>query len=432
MSKTSVLRSGLRSPRAIVAAMAVALAAALLVASPHPAAAASAEGLSCETSPSSSFALRTYTGYIFMPDGNSVYMWSYGTEQGGFQVPGPTLCVTEGDTVTVTLTNTLAEPVSIAFPGMTGVQADGAPVQPVLGTGDRITSLVKPAAANGGTVTYTFTAARPGTYLYNSGTDQAKQIQMGLYGALIVRPAGAPSQAYASPDTYFDQGHEYLQLLSEIDPALHLAVERNRAYDITKYLPRYFLINGRAMPDTLAPNDAAWLPGQPYGGMVHVQPGDKALIRYLNAGMKTYPYHPHGDDQQVIAQDASPLVTTAGDHSYEKFLIDVAPGQTVDTIFQWQDVEHWDPLTNPVPVELPPLNDQMLGGGTDTWYSESPYLGQQGELPANIISNNECGEYYHIAHSHALEQATNFGAAFGGMMTLIRIDPPTGCPGTAQ
>ena len=40
-----------------------------------------------------------------------------------------------------------------------------------------------------------------------------------------------------------------------------------------------------------------------------------------------------------------------------------------------------------------------------------------------MIQNNECGEFYQIAHSHALQQATNYGAAFGGMMTLFRIDP---------
>jgi hypothetical protein len=33
-----------------------------------------------------------------------------------------------------------------------------------------------------------------------------------------------------------------------------------------------------------------------------------------------------------------------------------------------------------------------------------------------------------VAHSHALNQSTNYGASFGGMMTLIRIDPRGGCP----
>ena len=32
-----------------------------------------------------------------------------------------------------------------------------------------------------------------------------------------------------------------------------------------------------------------------------------------------------------------------------------------------------------------------------------------------------------MAHSHALQQATNYGAAFGGMMTVFRIDPVAGC-----
>jgi len=434
MSETAVMRvARLRSPRALVAAIVVGLVAAALVVTPHRAEAAPAEGLACETSPTNTFDLRTYTGYIFMPDGNSVFMWSYGTAQGGFQTPGPTLCVEEGATVTVNLENTLAEPVSIAFPGMTDVQAGGQPAQPVIDGNGRVTSLVQPAPAKSGStngsVSYTFTADRPGTYLYTSGTDQAKQVQMGLYGALIVRPAGHANWAYDSVATEFTPGREYLHVLSEIDPALHLAVERRRTYDISSYRARYFLINGRAMPDTLAPNDAAWLPGQPYGGTVHVQPDDVALIRYLNAGMKTYPFHPHGDDQRVIARDGSPLISPSGDLSYEKFLIDVGPGQTWDALFEWTDVEHWDPVSNPVPVELPPLNDQLISG--DTWFSESPYLGYQGELPVNVTSNNACGEYYHVAHSHALEQATNFGAAFGGMMTLIRIDPPAGCVSTA-
>ena len=65
--------------------------------------------------------------------------------------------------------------------------------------------------------------------------------------------------------------------------------------------------------------------------------------------------------------------------------------------------------------------------GTDTWFNESGYLGTQGEYPGGITNNNECGEYYHVAHSHALEQATNYGASFGGMMTVFRIDPPAGC-----
>ena len=55
--------------------------------------------------------------------------------------------------------------------------------------------MVQPAEALNGSVTYTFKAGSPGTYLYESGTDANKQKQMGMFGALVVRPAGHPDQA---------------------------------------------------------------------------------------------------------------------------------------------------------------------------------------------------------------------------------------------
>lgn len=410
--------------------------------------AATDEGLVCETSATNSFNLTATSGYILTPDGNSIFMWGYAGPSGTFQLPGPTLCVAEGATVTVTLKNQLREPVSIVFPGVTGVSADGQPAQPTFDTAGKLTSLTKAAAASGGTVTYSFVASRPGTFLYESGTDVAKQVQMGLYGALVVRPAVngtiIDGQAYDDPASKFDQSHEYLHLLSEIDPAFHLAVERNRAFDLVNLRSRYFLINGRSMPDTIAPNGAAWLPAQPYGSLVHIRPKPAnagpdyrpALIRYLNAGTGTYPFHPHGNDQRVVGKDGYGLIATgSGDSSYEKFLIDIGPGQTVDTTLEWSNEENYAPDTDPndgvntdIPVDLPALNDQIIT--PDTWFSESPYLGFTADLPPNVTSNNQCGEYYHVAHSHALQQATNYGATFGGMMTLIRIDPPSGCPVT--
>jgi hypothetical protein len=258
---------------------------------------------------------------------------------------------------------------------------------------------------------------------------------MGLYGALIVRPAGHPDQENDRPDSRFSPGHEYVYMLSEVDPALHLAVERNRAFNYATFKPRYYFINGRSMPDTIAPNNAAWLPAQPYGSLIHIRPYDPvtnpqpAVIRYLNAGSVNYPFHPHGSDELVVGRDGNAVAAGGGqDLAYSKFLLDVAPGQTVDTLMTWTDAEHWNATTNPIPVPLPQLQDQIVGPGTETWFSENPYLGgTTGQLPPGIVQNNECGEYYHVAHSHALEQATNYGASFGGMMTLIRIDPPNGC-----
>ena len=98
---------------------------------------------------------------------------------------------------------------------------------------------------------------------------------MGMYGALVVRPRRAPGPGQRPrSDSAFNPANEYLFLLSEIDPEAHLAVERGGGIDWTSYKARYFLINGRSMPDTLAPNNASWLPNQPYGALVHIRAYD--------------------------------------------------------------------------------------------------------------------------------------------------------------
>ena len=398
-------------------------------------------GMMCETPLDATapvFNLDATTGYITTPDGNSIYMWGFTASGRGFQMPGPTLCVDSGRTVTVKLHNTLREATSIVFPGQSDVtqQATGAPAaepaQPELDANGNVVSLVKSAPAKGGDITYTFTAGSPGTYLYSSGTDVTKQREMGLYGALVVRPAGAPKQANNDVSSTFSK--EFLLLVSQVDPDWHAAVERNRAFDVTHSTARYFLINGRSMPDTLAPNNAAWLPSQPYTGLIHITADPQgntpihkpALIRYANAGPTNYPFHPHGSSQTVVTRDGAALHDATGnDASYGKFLLDVGPGQTVDALENWK--MEYDPTNNKIPsdIQLPQLQDQIVGPGTETWFSENPYLGgPKGDVPTGITQNNECGEYYHVAHSHALYQATNYGASFGGMMTLIRIDPP--------
>jgi len=434
------LVSHLAPRRLAVAATVVALIVTAAVTNPGTAGAATSEGLLCDTNAQQTFSLTAQSGYVSTPDGNSIYMWSYGNSSRGFQLPGPTLCVTSGRPVTIILHNTLPEATSIVFPGQKGVKANGNPAQPQMDTGGSLTSLVQSAAATTGSVTYTFLAGSPGTYLYESGTDVNKQVQMGLYGALVVRPALNANQVagrgYVNdrPDSAFNINNEYVFMLSEVDPNLHLAVERSQPLDWKAFRARYFMINGRSMPDTLAPNNASWLPNQPYGALVHIRPYDAinnplpAVIRYLNAGTVNYPFHPHGSDERVVNKDGRALAGPTGqDLSYQKYDLDVQPGQTVDALMDWRDVEHWNALTNPIPTQIPAITDQLLVG-TDTWFSESPYLGTKNPLPTTITSNNQCGEYYHIAHSHSLVQSTNYGATFGGMMTIFRIDPPNGCP----
>ena len=406
----------------------VALVSAWLSATPASAVPPPPTGMVCSSGPT--FDLETATGYVYTPDGNSVFMWGYSLSGQAFQMPGPVLCVTEGDNVTVNLTNNLAEPVSIIFPGQTGVTTSAGSCP----TPDDCL-FTNEAAAGGGTVTYTFTASEPGTYLYESGTNPGKQGQMGLYGALIVRPSMGADFAYNDPTTRFDPGREYLIVLNEIDPDLHRAVELGQPYDVTAFHAEYWHVNGRSFPDTIADNFAPWLPSQPYGALVQVEPYNAAtnpypaLIRYANAGMANHPFHPHGNHLRVVARDGRLLQGPGGqDTSFEDFTRTIGSGQTYDLLFKWTVVDPWiDPGGDPVPVQIPGLQNLVFKDDT-TFYSGDPELGEQGELPVGVTSYNECGEFFFPWHSHALNEFTNFDEGFGGMATLLRVDPPGGCP----
>ncbi len=399
-------------------------------------------GIVCTTdaSPNPSFTLSTSDGYIALPDGNTMYMWSY-TEAGKpFQHPGPVLCVKEGDLVTVSLQNMLAEDVSIMFPGQENVLANGASVQPQFDGSGSLTSLTN-AATPGGSISYSFVASNPGTYIYESGTDPRKQVGMGLFGALIVRPAAGADFAYNRPDSQFTSEEEFLMLLSEIDPYLHQAVENGQSFNMDNYKPRYWLLNGRGFPDSIADNNAPWLPSQPYGALARIHEFNDTLpstdpnshpypgmLRYLNVGTEDYPFHPHGNNGLVIGRDGRPLEGPGGeDLSFEKYDINIGPGQTWDVVFKWYDAEHYDQALNEVSSTVPDLANLVLGQFT----SASPYLGvQAANLPPGTATLNQCGEYYIIAHNHALYQITSWGVTMTGPITYLRIDPPlpNNCP----
>jgi FtsP/CotA-like multicopper oxidase with cupredoxin domain len=393
-------------------------------------------GVVCTTGGSltPTFTLTTRTGYIVLPDGNTMFMWGYSEGSNSFQHPGPVLCVNQGDIVTIILQNTLAEDVSIMFPGQQNVQANGVPVQPQYDGLGALTSLVQTAAANGGSITYSFVASNPGSYLYESGTNPRKQVGMGLFGALIVRPTMGSSFLYNRADSQFTPEEEFLVLLSEIDPYQHQAVENGLPYDLNNYKVRYWLINGRGFPDSMADNYASWLPTQPFGALALIHPFNNTVlpsdpnyhpypgaIHYLNVGTEDYPFHPHGNNGLVVGRDGRPLEgPTSQDLSFEKFTINVGPGQTWDVIFKWYDAEKYDEMMNPVPSTLPDPAAVEWG----MFSSASPYLGMMGTMPPGIMTQNQCGEYYIISHNHALYQITSWGVTMSGPITYLRIDPP--------
>ena len=385
------------------------------------------------------FNLVAGSGHVQTPEGNSILMWGYADANDDnvalrtFQYPGPVLCVTQGQTVVVNLTNNLPEASSIVFPGQDAQ---------VTATGGSPGLLTTEAGPTGGIVSYSFTAGNPGTYLYESGSNVSKQVEMGLFGALVVRPSIGASYAYDS-STQFDPAREYMLLLSEVDPALHHAVETGATYDFTTLHNRYYFINGRAFPDTVQDNGTALLPTQPYGALVRIQPNNAssnqpALIRMLNAGAENHPFHPHGNHTREIAQDGRLLLNGAGTAraSTEHFGESIGSGQTFDYLLRWDNVstdsagqpfnDDWNPSTNPFPVAAPNYLNVVFKDA-NTWYSGSPYLGYKGTMPTGTVSLSFCGEWYFPLHSHALNEFANFDAPFGGMGTLLRVDPAGGC-----
>ena len=217
------------------------------------------------------------------------------------QLPGPTLIVHENDTVTINLANKLpaaAGNTSILFPGFTLTSACPAGQQGLLAC----------EAAPGGTVTYTFTASTPGTRAYYSGTQGDLQVEMGLYGAIIVLPNSTPTgctalgslpSRYVAPATLpkpiFAWQHPPTTIpgaattgntcFSSRDGSEHSYPGRSAgegrgcaaigsaqpvtcklAVPTEPYHPAYFMINGRSMPDDMDPNYAVQYPHQPYNG----------------------------------------------------------------------------------------------------------------------------------------------------------------------
>jgi len=356
--------------------LAVTVAVASLTATAH----AAAPGITGPT-----FNLTAQPAFLSQPDGQAIYSWGYGctSTPSGFkppaavmpgatcntmQVPGPTLIVTEGQTVSVTLTNNLPTPAgntSILFPGFQVSSSGG------------VTGLLTQEAAPGSTVTYTFTASSPGTRSYYSGTQGDLQIEMGLYGAIIVLPASVPGNcttglaaanltaesqwgetdfrladsAYDNPKTCYDR--EYLFQFSEMDPRIHSAAlaqvtalgncattssSCRLAVPTEPYHPSYFLINGRSMPDDMDPNYAAEYPHQPYNGNPHMHPGEQVLLRIIGQGRWQHPFHEHANHVRILARDGNLILSATDPNSLAGpalFTTTTTPGLAMDGIFYY-------------------------------------------------------------------------------------------------
>ncbi len=433
---------------------------------------------------------------IATPDGDSIRMWGFGTKDATTgvitpQYPAPTLFANEGDTISITVHNIdIPQQVALAFPGQ-GAQTKtcniGNPFS-VSGcyelTAEKLN--VVPASDNGvHSITYSFTV-RPGTYMYQAGVNPQIQMDMGLVGALIVRPTmqvgdlttpdyHAVGLAYDNAATVYD--NEFLFFLSEMDPKLHYLAELDQVenFDNAAYSSTLFFINGRNSPDTLAGDFIPQLPNQPYGSIVGMHPGQRILLRVLNAGRNQHPLHLHGNHFKQIARDGyliGPRDAITGNliklSPVVNYTLGAVQSSTSDLIFEWTgkglgwdmygkphvsathpntctDVQNnyshapepdgyddtyfeWCGLAgDPVPTdhgqELPVVLPENLDLAFGGFWGGSPYLGSTGTLPVGEGGLNPAGGMVFMWHSHSERELTNNDIYPGGMLTMMILSP---------
>jgi hypothetical protein len=288
------------------------------------------------------------TGTVVLPGAAApVPIWGFAaTDTAAATLPGPVLVVDQGDQVTITIHNGLSSALALAVPAVTGFAPDT--------TG----------AAAGASKAYTFTASRPGTYLYEAGhtADGARQAAMGLVGALVVRAPAVDGKPTGYGDAASAYDDEALLLLTEVDPAFNA---NPLGYDLRSFSPKYRLINGKAFPET---------------DVVATDVNRRVLLRYVDAGLLPHAMTLLGVDQSVVGQDARPAAYPEG-----AVTVPLQPGQAVDTV-----------------VSVP--------AGPD---------GRRFALFESGGQLNNAGQRYGAVVSGVSPQQ-----AFGGMLTFLDTNPP--------
>ena len=188
-----------------------------------------------------------------MKDGVPVTFWGFtdcqtgmgmgGTGMGAGKVPGPTIEVGVDDTLNLTLTVNMMTPQEASPSPYNGhtIHLHGADV-PTSQDGVPETNNHQ---VNGATYIWTPTAEMAGSYVYHCHVHTVKHLDMGMYGALIVRPKDAAgntlyNQLTSDPQTAYDV--EQSLVFSTVDPDYHTAEGDSTVFG--NYNPRYFLING--------------------------------------------------------------------------------------------------------------------------------------------------------------------------------------------
>ncbi len=310
------------------------------------------------------------------------YFWIYKEARFPAEVPGPNIFTTAGDTINITVKNSLDEPHSFFIPGV----FDSGPI-PV-----------------GATRSFTFKAPAPGSYLYYDNLNAPVNRMMGLHGAFIVMPviprlsARRLSRAitpYAKPTPgvqrlFNDLGssahfpglpwelgdprndtpafRQYVWVLHQASPLLHADVGQaapgtgaripanftnlffNDPFNPTgaSRKPQFFTINGQS--GHFSHNNTFICPNH--------RVGEPCVVRVLNAGLWTHSMHMHANHCFVIANNGAVLANP--------FWQDTATSNPLDTYDWLVPFQRPPDIPNQRGLGFPDPGLPTLTGGT-TW-----------------------------------------------------------------
>jgi manganese oxidase len=235
--------------------------------------------------------------------GATLNVWGYGTTAVPV-VPGPQLTVNEGDTVNITVINNHNINHNFIIKNVT-----------------TDTSAIAP----GGSKIYSFTAPTAGSYVYSDTLGNNVNREMGLYGAMTVKPAGGGQTAWTGGPAY---DHEKIWVVSEMDkPRWNNIAAAGQVVDTAIYKPNYFMINGLGGFDAMMDMDT----------MVMGTFNTKSLVRIVNAGQFSHSLHFHGNHFQVLTVNGVRQSTP-----FEELdTINVAPMTTVEVLYTINQYGHY-------------------------------------------------------------------------------------------
>ena len=294
-----------------------------------------------------SLAPNPFDTYVFgFRDASGMTAAQVAAQRGKAQISAPMLVFDEEDDITITLTNLGLQVRPDLFDGHT-MHWHGFVNAIPLFDGVPELSLSVPVGRD---LSYFYRPHDAGTYMYHCHFEDVEHVQMGMTGMVFVRPKQnrAPvgtdpigtTYAYNDGDGSTRYDREFAFMLTELWSAAHYRDAHIQVSDWTDYDPSFWLMNGRAYPDTLAGNGdplssaAGRLQFQPNSSLVQCNAGERVLLRLSNLGYQEHAMSVDDIDLQVVAKDANLLTGRDGTKSYlTTNTVDVGPGESRDVIF---------------------------------------------------------------------------------------------------